>query len=798
MNGFRYAPSVSRIHRSRSLFCVTRRPRRKFAAATATATATATEHVPPPSRWETDFEAWRTELRSADDALHKALFRPLDAAELKARGGTLPKQVIKHPSVFGSSALREKVISVIQNYNYLVSQLARAHHQQEDGVSKRITGTLLAKKPFPSQELSLLESTQDMLLKSHCIRFYALLKVQLSPKEGLEKGLDNRAFTTLRDQQQLWTNEALKKTRYGRSTKSAKVKKDLPKKARMTAETTQMLSRFSRDYNWKLMAQLWPRLSTHNLEKRNSVRTISCHWKKCPSFMRTRTYQKQEVAQLRDRVLAMIVEVAVHPITEYQADPHSFGWRHRGRRSASMACKYVASLLERDLSVSNKENPIRMIKIDVNESFDKISHESILNSYPLIVKYRPFLESFLKAPRRGHRIPPKEPLPRRKKNKEVLIETETTPEGWQPKSGVLFDSVLGRSLVNNALDGLEETLLHDLPLHQHGTHGEDIRVVRYGTSILILGMSRYEIFEEVYQRLRIFLQERNLCSFDGQNSSIFTFKPGTSVEYLGFRYLFTRPGGENGHSGRFSRGFWNSRNNKFVIPSRFQVIIDQYSMNRMNDASKRSLSRSHTPFPVENLIERSNRRLEKFASYFDVSPSTHMQLHDNYAYKTFSRFRKLLRRKFQSSPKLGTMIQNKFYWRNEDGKDLRIGYKGLKTLKLKDLDTGIRQSFAARAPTTSFLMSNVYLDPDCCEGAFIESTSAAYTPLWIEDAFATKFKLVKSVDGDNKDEKNKDAAAENEEDATTTTTTTMIIAEDPSDDKVPSDYSLLVGNKKSL
>jgi retron-type reverse transcriptase len=37
--------------------------------------------------------------------------------------------------------------------------------------------------------------------------------------------------------------------------------------------------------------------------------------------------QPQYILTLRDRLLQMIVNAAVHPILEYQADPHSFAYR---------------------------------------------------------------------------------------------------------------------------------------------------------------------------------------------------------------------------------------------------------------------------------------------------------------------------------------------------------------------------------------------------------------------------------------------------------------------------------------
>ena len=736
--------------------------------------ATANDHF---DRLKAQVVAWREELANVDKDLHQKLF---SATADKHQANKKPsKGAVIDYKVFGSREMNERVTDVVQKYNHLASTIARSHHCQqqphEPRQNERITAASLAKPP--TKTLSLLNSAQKMLLESFCVRFYALHRVQASRLEGRQMGLDKLAFTTLAEQARLWTQEQLRGTRYGYSTKSAKVKKDLPKKARITPEISSTLMFGAKEFNWKLMANLWPQLTATKLQNSKSVTTIFCQWERCIKFRKKQILQKREVAPLRARVFATMVETAAHPIAEYEADPRSFGWRHRGHRSASMASKYVASRLENYLPMSHKDNPIRFIQVDLDDCFDKMSHETILKSYPLIPQYRSFLQGFLKAPRRGHCKPleqkelelqekEKEQENYNKEQSEETVQSSTSTDGttsWCPLSGVLFDSVLGRSLVSNALDGLEGFLLQDLPLNKDSApFFEEIEVIRYGASIVIVGMGRYEMFETVSKRLRTFLEERNLYSSKIQQHTeppIVSFVPGRSFEFLGFRYIFIR----KGHPGRFSRGFWNSKRGKFVVPDRFQVAISQTSLNHMNLELQRRLSKRHAPAKVENLIEGCNRALKKISSYFDVSPATHKQL-NTYMFKSAEKIRRLFRRKFQSSPQLGTMIRNRFYKKGKEDDGVRIEYNGVRLLKVKEIESGYLNSFRSKAPKTSFLTSNVYLDTDGGEQRPEESPGTFFTPEWIDDALAPKFKLSK-VGEDGSDFNNDDEEEDEDRDS---------------------------------
>lgn len=448
----RYLPVIyTRSSRSRYA-CVPPAPLRACSFASSTSS----------SSWQTvgdeAVQKWREELLRVEGALHKALYSTTgNSITNKQNGG----KGVKDPSAFHCPAWTREVQSVVLHYQKVMSHLTRQHHSQETNESqRRITGALLAKRPFTSETLMRLDATQRQFLKSHCLKFYALQQMEASP-EGYAVGFDDKAFTTLRQKKQEWQADVLKTTRFGRSGKASKVKKDLPKIARMDASRRAVLSKATQAHNQELMKYLWRVISWKDIKGCNAVKTS---WNKVTYFEQSKTFQRREIAQLRDRVLHKMLETAVHPICEYQACSGSFAWRP-GQRSAKQAAASLANLL-----ATNYSNHPSIIQVDLEDCFDTIDHGAIQNSYPLSVQYQPFLQGFLKAPRRGHRTPrtqyphyfiPLSAAERRRLQRNYPDWNREGPEShWRPNAGVLFDSDLGKSIVNNALDGLEATLRH--------------------------------------------------------------------------------------------------------------------------------------------------------------------------------------------------------------------------------------------------------------------------------------------------------------------------------------------------
>jgi retron-type reverse transcriptase len=120
----------------------------------------------------------------------------------------------------------------------------------------------------------------------------------------------------------------------------------------------------------------------------------------------------------------MIVDAAVHPILEYQSDPHSFAYRPN--RSAIDAIALVVNRLEylQKQKTNNRYSQLKVLKsiygkslepkikkmlngytlshfiinIDIHKCLDSIDHNMIIKVYPLCDKYRYFLKAWLKAP----------------------------------------------------------------------------------------------------------------------------------------------------------------------------------------------------------------------------------------------------------------------------------------------------------------------------------------------------------------------------------------------------------------
>lgn len=119
----------------------------------------------------------------------------------------------------------------------------------------------------------------------------------------------------------------------------------------------------------------------------------------------------------------MIINAAVHPILEYQADPHSFAYRpsrfaidaialvvqylkHFQKQKGSFT--YLQLKVSKSIDNMFREQKVKAklrasassqfcINVNIHRCFDDINHDTILKIYPLCNKYRYFLNTWLKA-----------------------------------------------------------------------------------------------------------------------------------------------------------------------------------------------------------------------------------------------------------------------------------------------------------------------------------------------------------------------------------------------------------------
>jgi Mor family transcriptional regulator len=567
-----------------------------------------------------------------------------------------------------------------------------------------------------------------------------------------ESGVDNLAFSNTGDEFLRYREKQFTGTRYKMSSKSNRMKKNLPQKALLNEKIRDKIRTYIIETNAKLGIQLYEGCDLKTYRKNYKGDTVRHILIQKPNSVEKRSLG---VPTLRDRVLQTIIDAAVHPIIEYQADPHSFGFRPK--RSALDAIALLISYLEQQgkskagsrllpVQVSKEkydsfkgrrfhkrgalknknvnkrrreylysyyicENNIlvkdqkveqksfmffsnyHIINVNVCKCFDKINNQTALEKYPLCNKYRFLLKEWLKA-------------------------------------GVSQDSIVGQSAANCILDGLEETIKSvyiPSKTAKYKRSGDNIAVIlkynkdpdkkkiekkaqirffylRFADDIIIIGKNHPATLSKVIDVLENELKSKGL-KIKNKDDSSFWFKPSVSFDYLGFRFIYTNSKSEELNKRKFTAS-------KYVDPysntpartsakgrCRLLVLVCPKSFKRCRDKIRNILARSNSTLSVEELIKRYNMSLRGIINYFGINRTTRIQLRyiDNLGYLWF---RRLLLQKFSSTPGLHANITKSYYsddWRVKHNKKTQI-----KTNDFKPFSNTLR--------SYDKLNSNIYLD----------------------------------------------------------------------------------------
>lgn len=660
--------------------------------------------------------------------------------------------------------LVQEVNSLVLNYFWLVSKIMRKRQNTPSG-SEKVTALNIPHE---------IERLQCLFIESCASRYYAVRKIRKSPGR-FSAGVDNVAFSKTEDEFLRYREKQLAGTRYKMSGKNTRVKKDLPQKAVLTEEVKEKIGAYVTEANIKLGMQLYEGCDPKTYRKNYKGHTVKRVWIPKPNNAEKRPLG---IPTLRDRLLQTIIDASVHPIMEYQADPHSFGFRpnrsaldaiallighleqqgksktgskllpvkvskekydsfkgRRYRKKGALKNKNVNkrkreyfysyyicgdNTLVKDQEVEQKPflffSNYHIINVDIQKCFDKIDHQTALEKYPLCNKYRFFLKAWLKAPIYG-----------------TITWEHKTPVKEKPKAGFPQGSIVGPSVANCVLDGLEETIksvYKPSKAAKYKRSEEDTAVIlkykkdpkkieksvpirflylRFADDILIIGKNNPATLSKVMDVLKKELKSKGLKIKDKDNSS-FWFKPGVSFDYLGFRFIYTNSKSEKLNKGKYTA-------NKYVDPystvrgstsakdrSGLLVLVCPKSFKGCCDKIRDILARSNSTLSVNELIKRYNTSLRGMMNYFGITRTTRTQLRylDNLGYRWF---RRLLLQKFSSTPGLHGKITKSYYtddWRVIHNKETQI--------RTDDLKPFGNLPFSNTRRSDDVLSSNIYLD----------------------------------------------------------------------------------------
>ncbi len=180
------------------------------------------------------------------------------------------------------------------------------------------------------------------------------------------------------------------------------------------------------------------------------------------------------IPTMKDRAMQAFYLLALQPVAETLADPHSYGFRPE--RCTADALVYCHTLF------SQKNGARWLLEGDRKSCFDKISHEWLLTHIPI---KKDILRKWLKA---GYR------------EKNALHPTEEgTPQG----------GIISPAMANMALDGRSQQLLEKFPRSTRGDSPK-VNLARYADDFIVTGASKELLEQEVKPFIEAFLKERGL------------------------------------------------------------------------------------------------------------------------------------------------------------------------------------------------------------------------------------------------------------------------------------------------
>jgi RNA-directed DNA polymerase len=183
------------------------------------------------------------------------------------------------------------------------------------------------------------------------------------------------------------------------------------------------------------------------------------------------------ILTMHDRAMQVLYLLALDPVAETLADPHSYGFRK------DRSC---ADAIERCFKIfSAKEAACYVLEGDIRACFDEISHQWLLTHVPTD---KTILHKWLKA---GYIYP-----------KQLFPTDKGTVQGG-PISPVL---------ANLTLDGLEKKLAQLFPptATARGRYVYKVHLVRFADDFIISGSSKQLLEDKVKPAVQAFLAERGL------------------------------------------------------------------------------------------------------------------------------------------------------------------------------------------------------------------------------------------------------------------------------------------------
>ncbi len=248
-------------------------------------------------------------------------------------------------AIYNNPQMKEEIFN-ITNINKLKLLLADYNVIQSQLVKINLTKLKcrIVKNNLPIE----IEKLQCVFIESFGISVLAVYEISKSSGSNTA-GTDGNSFKILKSQKADFLKKNLKNTRYQRSGKSFKVKKNLPKKALINEEILSNLKSTLKQDNLNLCFKLLKQCNFKTLRKNYNAHNVKRIWVEKKN---SKEFRPLGIPTIRDRVLQQVIVWAIYPIAEFQADCLSFGFRKQ--RSSLQAISFIFRKLSKSRITRNR------------------------------------------------------------------------------------------------------------------------------------------------------------------------------------------------------------------------------------------------------------------------------------------------------------------------------------------------------------------------------------------------------------------------------------------------------------
>ena len=425
------------------------------------------------------------------------------------------------------------------------------------------------------------------------------------------------------------------------------------------------------------------------------------------------------IPTIKDRIVQTLFVQLIEPTIDVYADNNSFGFR-KGRNS-HQAIGLLSKLLHVKPAHLRSPSDKRyfthskyILNIDIEKFFDKVNHDWLLKNYPFPNNFINILKEWLSG--------------------EIAYQSEYEI----PIKGFLQGSVIGPSLANFSLNGLEKLVIPDKKTvfdaekfnyytnkgFHYNKSSSVVRktlsstIVRYADDFIVVVNDKEQV-EIVSNKIDAFLQERGLNK-NISKSKIFKWENNVKFDYLGFTFHFIL-------EKKFSRITTQRRFNKnfvqgglYVYPSKIKV---QAFKGKIKETIKDSLNVS--PYRLVNIL---NPIIRGWGNYFGIGTLRVFSRLDHYIwYRTW----RYLRRKYQ---KVSTKTLIDRYYQG-------IQTPSGRTWQFHGIFNDVNKDTMKRKGSVAWLLLLSLLSSPVPAHVFSPSKSLLKSTYYIDESISTEYNL---------------------------------------------------------